>query len=135
MRAGGSAFPAGGSKRARRVGACGGLGGPRFVPLALRGFGGEGGDERLDLRPGRVECVSADLFGVNLDALDERLVEEPAFGRVGLQVGSLGPVGELKREPKSLENVLLLYLVALQELFSGHTLPAYPLLLFRKEVV
>ncbi len=54
--------------------------------------------EGRDLGEGFGECVADDFFAVDFESFEEGLVEEAAFGGVGLEVGGLDVVGELECE-------------------------------------
>jgi hypothetical protein len=119
--AGGFAFAGGfGSGPGTRVWACvAACRGLSAAPAGAGGFGGERLEEWPDLRPGCVEGVPGDLFGFDFDPFEERLVEEPAFGRLCLEIGVLGSVCELEREVERLDDDVVLDLVAAEEFFSG----------------
>lgn len=80
----------------------------------------EGGD----LLEGSGERVAVDLFGVDVDAFEECLVEKTALGCVGLEVGGLDVVGEVEGVVEGFEDRLVFDLVALEEFVGGGALAA-----------
>lgn len=59
--------------------------------------------------------MACDFLVVDLDALEERLVEEAALGRVALKVGSLDVVGQFEREVECVDYRILVDLVATEK--------------------
>ena len=91
--------------------------------------------EGVDLGEGRFELVAGGVFGVDLDPLEERLVEESAFGRLSVEVGLLDVVGEFQREVERGDDLVVVDLEALDELVSGDAFAADALLLLGEDVV
>src|SRR5207249_4489023 len=88
-----------------------------------------------ELGEGSGEGVAGDVFVVDLDQLEERLVEEPALGVVALEVGGLDVVGEVEGEIECLDDRVLVDLVASEELVGGDPLSADALLFLGEDVV
>jgi Putative ATP-dependent Lon protease len=87
------------------------------------------------LGEGGCEFVLGDLFVVDLEVLEERLVEEASFGVVGFEVGGLDVVGECEGVVDGFEDVLVVDLEALEELVGGDAFAADAFLLFGVDVV
>ena len=66
--------------------------------------------------------------------LEEGLVEQPALERVGVEVGGLDVVGEGERGVKGLGDLVLVQLVAAEEVVVGTALLADPLLFLLVDV-
>jgi len=80
--------------------------------------------DRGGLGEWRVQLAAGYLFAADFDVFEERLVEEAAFGRVGLQVGGLDVVGELEGEVERAGDGFLVDLVAVEELLGGSAFAA-----------
>ena len=80
-----------------------------------------------------LEDVVVDVFAADLEAFEEGLVEEAAFGGVGLAVGGLDVVGEVEREVEGGADVVGLDLVAAEQLVGGDPFAANPHLLLGEE--
>ena len=91
--------------------------------------------DRRELGEWRVQLAGGDLFAVDFDVLEERLVEEASFGRVGLEVGGLDVVGELEREVESAGDGLLVDLVAVEEVLGGGAFTTDAGLFLREDVL
>ena len=105
------------------------LGGRRGVVLGEEGVGcGDFGERR-------VEGVVGDFLGVDLDVVEERLVEEAAFGRVGLEIGGLDAVGQVERDLEGVGDGGVVDLVAAEKVVGSEPFAADPGLLFRIDVV
>ena len=77
-------------------------------------MGGEGGGEWFDLGVWGVEGLAGDFFAVDFDALEEGLVEEPSFGRVGLEIRGLSVGGEGEREFEGFQDGVVFDFVSLE---------------------
>jgi hypothetical protein len=94
-----------------------------------------GGVEGVDFGEGRLELAACGVFAVDLDPLEERLVEEPAFGRFGVEVGLLDVVGQLEGDVEGVEDLVVVDLEALQQLVGGDAFPSDALLFVFEDVV
>ena len=98
------------------------------APLGLGGDGGE-------VVEGFGECVVVDFFGVDLEAFEEGVVEEAAFGWVGSEVGGLDVVGEFECDVEGVEDGLVVDLVALEEFLGCVAFASDASLFFVEDVV